>query len=91
MDGFAAPGWFALVAGLVVLGAGYGCVARRRRRYLMRFANLALLERVAPRRPGWGRHVSPALLAVALLLLIVALAGPVARCRCRATGRWCCW
>ena len=48
-------------------------------RYMLRFANLALLERVAPRRPRWGRHVSPALLAVALMLLIVALAGPVAR------------
>ena len=36
-------------------------------------------RRAAPRRPGRWRHLPAALLGVALLLLIVALAGPQAR------------
>jgi len=76
LGGFAAPGWFVLLAGVAAVAAGYGWVLRRRRRYTMRFTNLALLERVAPRRPGWARHLPPALLLVALVLLTIGLAGP---------------
>lgn len=75
---FAHPAWFA--AGLVVLGlaAGYLMVQRRTRRHTLRFANLELLERVAPRRPGAWRHAGFAVLLVGLVLLVVALAGPTA-------------
>lgn len=78
VDGFAAPGWFALLAPLAAVVAGYLWVQRQRRRYTMRFTNLELLEKVAPRRPGWRRHVAPALFALALVLLVVGLAGPTA-------------
>lgn len=77
VQGFATPAWFLLVLVVAVVVAGHVWSQRRRRRYTMRFTNLALLERVAPRRPGWPRHVPPALLAVGLLVLVVALAGPV--------------
>jgi Ca-activated chloride channel family protein len=56
-------------------------VQRRRRRYLLRFASMELLERVAPRHPSWTRHVPAALTVVGLILLTVALAGPTAQAR----------
>ncbi len=73
---FAHPLWFLL--GLVVLGllVGYLLVNRRRRRYLLRFASLDLLERVAPTRPGRLRHVPTALMLTAMVLLTVAVTGP---------------
>ncbi len=39
------------------------------------------LETVAPTRPSWSRHVPPALLLAGLLLLTVAMAGPLAQTR----------
>ena len=42
------------------------------------FTNLELLERVAPHRPGWYRHLPAARCSCALVLLTVALAGPTA-------------
>jgi len=78
---FASPWW--LAAGLVVLalGIGYLIAQRRRRRNTVKFANLELLDKVAPKRPGWWRHVPTALVLVGLLLLTVALAGPTAEAK----------
>ncbi|MQA16712.1 MAG: VWA domain-containing protein [Pseudonocardiaceae bacterium] len=76
--GFTAPLWFVLLGAVAALAGGYLWMQRRRRRHTLRFANLAMLEQVAPRRPGWPRHVPAALLLVALLLFTVALAGPTA-------------
>jgi Ca-activated chloride channel family protein len=78
LGGFSAPGWFGLLGLVAAVVVGYVWVQRRARRYLLRFANLALLERVAPRRPGWPRHIPAVLLIVALLLLTLGLAGPTA-------------
>lgn len=79
--GFVAPQWFLLLAVVAALAVGYLWMQRRRRRHTLRFANLAMLERVAPRRPGWPRHVPVALLLVALVLFTVALTGPTAEQR----------
>jgi len=79
ITGFTSPWWFLLVLGVLALLAGYLIVLRLRRRYVMRFANLGLLERVVPKRPGWARHVPTALFLVALAGLTVALAGPTAQ------------
>lgn len=78
LSGFTAPWWFLLLVVVAALTVGYLWVQRRRRRYILRFANLAMLERVAPDRPGWPRHLPLALLLVALVMLIVALSGPTA-------------
>lgn len=78
LGGFTAPFWFLLLVVLAALVAGYLWMQRRQRRHLLRFANLAMLESVAPDRPGWRRHVPVALLLVALVLLTIALAGPTA-------------
>lgn len=51
---------------------------RRRRRYGLRFSNLALLDKVAPRGPGWRRHL-PAVAFVAMLsVLVLGFARPAA-------------
>jgi len=42
------------------------------------FANMELLEKVAPNRPNITRHLPTALLLVGLVFLTVALAGPTA-------------
>lgn len=75
---FAHPWWFALLAVAAGLVYGYVRLQRRRHRDVLRFTNLALLERVVPRIPGWKRHLPIAMLLVALGVQIVALAGPMA-------------
>ena len=47
----------------------------------MAFTNLELLDKIAPKRPGWYRHLPAAALIVALAVLTVALAGPQAEAR----------
>ncbi|MBW3644344.1 MAG: VWA domain-containing protein [Actinobacteria bacterium] len=67
-----------LLAVVAALGAAYVVLqVRGRRRYAVRFTNLALLESVAPERPGWRRHVPAALLLAALAGMVVSLARPV--------------
>jgi Ca-activated chloride channel family protein len=78
LDGFSEPGWLALLAGVAAVVGGYLWAQRRARRYTLRFANLAVLEHIAPRRPGWPRHIPAALLVFALIFLVVSLAGPTA-------------
>jgi Ca-activated chloride channel homolog len=77
LSGFA-NSWFFLY--LLVICAAIGCyivVLLARRRRVMRFANMQLLEQVAPKRQSsrW-RHVPVALLVASLALLTTAMAGP---------------
>jgi len=66
--------WFLVV--VAALGAVYVVLQRRRPRYAVRFTNLELLASVAPRRPGWRRHVPAAFMALAVAALIMGLARP---------------
>jgi Ca-activated chloride channel family protein len=42
----------------------------------LRFTSVDLLASVAPKRPGWQRHISALLILVALLLMVVGFAKP---------------
>lgn len=69
-----------LLLGLLVvpaLAGLYVLARRRRRRYTLRFTNLALLESVAGRRPDARRHFPPALLLLGATGLLLAMSGPV--------------
>jgi Ca-activated chloride channel family protein len=76
LSGFEHP-WFFLfllvIAGLVGL---YVVVQYARQKRILRFANMELLESVAPKRPTRWRHLSAILLIASLVLLTIAMAGP---------------
>ena len=76
LSGFEHP-WFFLfllvIAGLVGL---YVVVQYARQKRVLRFANMELLESVAPKRPTRWRHLSAILLIASLVLLTIAMAGP---------------
>ena len=65
-----------LLLGVAALVLVYVVLQRRKREYAVRFTNLALLESVAPKRPGWRRHATAAAFIVALTALVVAVARP---------------
>lgn len=74
--------WFflALLAVLLVIGL-YVVQQFARRRRVLRFANMEVLERVAPPHPSRWRHVPTILLATSLVLLTTAMAGPTSDVR----------
>ncbi|MGE3284729.1 MAG: VWA domain-containing protein [Pseudonocardia sp.] len=78
---FASPWWLLLLFVAAGLAAGYLLVLRRRHRDVLRFTNLDLLDQVAPRRPGWWRHIPAVALILAMAVLSVALAGPQAEAK----------
>lgn len=73
---FLAPERLWLLAALAALAAIYVALQFRRRQYAVRFTNVELLDRVAPKRPGWRRHLVAALFLSAFAAQIVAFAGP---------------
>ncbi len=60
-------------AGLLV---AYLLVQRARRKVVVRFTSVDMLASVAPRRPGWQRHVPAAALLGAVVLLVLSFAQP---------------
>ncbi|PZG02464.1 VWA domain-containing protein [Micromonospora deserti] len=70
-----------LLTGVAALVAGYLVMQRRRSRYAVRFTNLRLLDKVAPQRPAWRRHVPAGLFLAMLALLVVGFARPTAEVR----------
>jgi Ca-activated chloride channel family protein len=76
LSGFAHPWYFFFgLAALAVTGL-YIIVLRARRKRVMRFANLELLEAVATPRRTQLRHLPAMLIVASLLLFTVAMAGP---------------
>jgi Ca-activated chloride channel homolog len=76
LTGFQHAWWFLflfLIFGLVVL---YIAAQLARKRRVLRFANMELLESVAPQRPNNWRHLPAILLVASLLLFTIAMAGP---------------
>lgn len=75
-DGFLAAErlWLLLLVPLLLVA--YLVRQRSRRQYAVRFSALAMLGQVAPRRPGWRRHVVAGGLLAGLALLVVTFARP---------------
>jgi Ca-activated chloride channel homolog len=74
--------WFFLFLLAVLLVTGiYVALQYARRRKVLRFANMEVLERVAPLRTGRWRHVPTILLVTSLVLLTTAMAGPTSDIR----------
>jgi Ca-activated chloride channel family protein len=65
-----------LLAAPVALLIAYIAAQRARRKTAVRFTSVDMLASVAPRRPGWQRHIPAAVLVGALVLLVVAFAQP---------------
>ncbi len=75
---FLSPGRLWLLLAVAALVALYVLMQRRRTAYAVRFTTLPLLDRIAPRRPGWRRHVPATAFLLMLLLLVVGFARPTA-------------
>jgi Ca-activated chloride channel family protein len=73
---FAAPAQLGLLVAVAALAAGYVVAQRRRPRYAVRFTNLALLDVVAPERPGLRRHLPAFLVLASATAMVLALARP---------------
>jgi Ca-activated chloride channel family protein len=73
---FLSPERLWLLVAVAALVALYAAVQLRRRKYAVRFTNLDLLATVAPRHPGWRRHVTALGFVAALTALVVAFAQP---------------
>jgi Ca-activated chloride channel homolog len=74
---FLAPARLFLLAVPAALVVAYVVLAARRRRYALRFTTVEMLERVAPDRPGWRRHVTAIALALSVSIITLAFAKPV--------------
>lgn len=66
-----------LLLPVAALVGAYVFLQSRRRHFAVKFTNIELLESVAPRRPGWRRHVPAAAVGVSLVAATIGLAQPV--------------
>ena len=75
---FVSPTWLLLLVVIAAVAAVYAVLQLRRKKYVARFSNVDLLASVAPRRPGWRRHLTFALLLIGLSVLTIGVAQPTA-------------
>ncbi len=68
-----------LLLGVVVLAVAHMAVSLMRRRAAIRFTQLEMLDRIAPKRPGWRRHLVAGAQLLGLSAAVVAVAQPVNR------------
>jgi Ca-activated chloride channel family protein len=73
---FLEPWWLLLVLAVLALAGGYVLVQLRRKTFAVRFTNLALLQSVAPKSPGWRRHLAASAFLLCLLVLATGMAKP---------------
>src|SRR3954468_13567205 len=76
MSGFEHSWFFLFLLAVAALIALYVVLQLARQRRMLRFANMELLESVAPKRPSRWRHIPAILLVLSLVLFTVAMAGP---------------
>jgi len=75
---FLNPGRLWWLLAVAALGVAYLAAQRWRRRAQVRFTQVDLLDRVAPSRPGWRRHVVAGIQLLGLAAGVVAISRPVA-------------
>jgi Ca-activated chloride channel family protein len=68
--------WLLLL--LPVLIMGYILVQRQRKKYALRYASLNLVKEALGRGPGIRRHIPAIIFLIAVMVMIAALARPVA-------------
>jgi Ca-activated chloride channel family protein len=73
---FLSPQRLWLLIAVIALAAGYILLQWRRRAYTVRFTNVNLLSSVAPKRPGWRRHIAAVIYLVAITALVLGFAQP---------------
>jgi Ca-activated chloride channel family protein len=76
---FLAPQRLWWLLAVAALGVAYLAVLHWRRRTTLRFTSVELLDRVAPHRPGWRRHVVAGVQLLGLAAGVVAIARPIER------------
>ncbi len=76
LTGFEHPWFFLFFLAVLGLIGLYVVVQLARQKRVLRFANMELLESVAPKRPTRWRHLPAILLVASLALLTIAMAGP---------------
>lgn len=76
LSGFEHSWFFLFLLVIVGLAALYILMQLARQRRMLRFANMELLESVAPKRPPKWRHVPAILLIASLVVFTIAMAGP---------------
>jgi Ca-activated chloride channel family protein len=81
LTGFQNAWFFLLLLIVVSVVAIYVAQQYARRRRVLRFANMEVLQRVAPARPSRWRHVPTILLVTSLVFLTTAMAGPTSDIR----------
>jgi Ca-activated chloride channel family protein len=77
-ENFLSPGRLWLLLAVVAIVAVYVALQFRRPAYAVRLASAEMLASIAPKRPGWRRHVVAGTFCVGLAALVVAYAQPVA-------------
>jgi len=76
LSGFEHAWFFLFLIAVFAIAALYVLVQVARHKRMLRFANMELLESVAPKRPSRWRHLPAILLVLSLLMFTVAMAGP---------------
>lgn len=76
VTGFEHPWFFLFFLPILGLIGLYVVVQLARQKRILRFANMELLESVAPKRPTKWRHLPAILLVCSLVLLTIAMTGP---------------
>lgn len=73
---FLQPWWLLGLIPVAAVAAGYLWRQWRRRAHAVKFSNVELLRRIAPRGLGWRRHVAAAAFVLALVALSTGMARP---------------
>jgi len=76
---FLNPGRLWLLLVVALMAVGYVATQFMRRKHVVTFTNVDLLDQLAPKRPGWRRHAVASCYLAAAVFGVIAVARPVHR------------